>query len=136
MSTKNETIEMDNLCLCKNINEEENGSKWFLIFAYELKEKVLIGCDIINLSAVKTTNTMNITLGKYKIDNVVEVVPGGIENMLDETHSDFNEDVMTTVGYFVSQGFPFMNTWRKINFTRNCEMLPPPPTTLSSNTPP
>ena len=44
--------------------------------------------------------------------------------MLDETHSDFNEDVMTTVGYFVTQGVPFMDTWGKIKFTRTAWMLP------------
>ncbi len=124
MSAKNETLELRNLCLCKYINEEANGSRWFLIFAYELEEKVLIGCDIISLSAVRAVKTMKITLGKYKVDDVVEVVPGGIEHMLDETHSDFNEDVMTTVGYFVTQGIPFMDTWGKIKFSRTAWMLP------------
>ena len=124
MSAKNETLELRNLCLCKYIDQETNGSRWFLLFAYELEEKVLIGCDIISLSAVRAAKTMKITLGKYKVDDVVEVVPGGIEHMLDETHSDFNEDVMTTVGYFVTQGFPFMDTWGKIKFTRTAWMLP------------
>ena len=126
MSAKNEILELRNLCLCKYIDQETNGSRWFLLFAYELEEKVLIGCDIISLSAVRAAKTMKITLGKYKVDDVVEVVPGGIEHMLDETHLDFNEDVMTTVGYFVTQGFPFMDTWGKIKFTRMAWMLTEP----------
>lgn len=115
-------LELNNMRLCKYRNPKENDPeetdpKLFLIFAYELQENVLIGCDIINLSEVTATKTMKLTLGKYKIDEIMEV-PGNICHMLDESHPDFNENIMTTVGYFMSEGFDFLPTWGNIQFSK------------------
>ena len=78
-------------------------------------EKKLIGVNIINIAEVRRTKNMTLTLGKYNFDEIMKA-PENLENIIDDSHDDFDENITFTLSYLLDKGFEFPDTWNKVSF--------------------
>ena len=119
MTIRHEDLKLNNLLLSKFRDEESKGNQRFIIFAINQSENKLIGANIINLSQVKRTKNMTLTLGKYDALEIMKA-PEDFKNITDEDSEDFNENITFTLSYFLTQGFDFPNEWYKVSFGSTC----------------
>ena len=115
MTIRHETLELKNILLSKYRDEDKMGRERFIIFAINQTEQKLIGVNIINITEVRRTKNMTLTLGKYKFDEIMKA-PENLENIIDDSHDDFDENIKFTISYFLSEGFQFADEWDKVSF--------------------
>ena len=115
MPTQHMNLEVNNLLFSKYRDEDKMGRDRFIIFAINQAEQKLIGVNIINIAEVRRTKNMTLTLGKYKFDEIMKA-PEDLENIIDDSHDDFEENITFTLSYLVEKGFEFPETWNKVSF--------------------
>ena len=115
MTIRHETLELKNILLSKYRDEDKMGRERFIIFAINQTEQKLIGVNIINIAEVRRTKNMTLTLGKYNFDEIMKA-PEYFENIIDDSHDDFDENITSTISYFLSEGFQFADEWDKVSF--------------------
>ena len=115
MTTRHETLELKNILLSKYRDEDKNGRERFIIFAINQTQQKLIGVNIINIAEARRTKNMTLTLGKYNFDEIMKA-PENLENIIDDSHDDFDENITFTISYFLSEGFQFADEWDKVSF--------------------
>lgn len=115
MTTQHVNLEVNNLLVSKYRDEDKIGRERFIIFAINQTEKKLIGVNIINIAEVRRTKNMTLTLGKYNFDEIMKA-PENLENIIDDSHDDFDENITFTLSYLLDKGFEFPDTWNKVSF--------------------
>ena len=115
MTIQHMNLEVNNLLVSKYRDEDKMGQQRFIIFAINQTEKKLIGVNIINIAEVRRTKNMTLTLGKYNFDEIMKA-PENLENIIDDSHDDFDENITFTLSYLVDKGFEFPDTWNKVSF--------------------
>ncbi len=115
MSIRHETLELNNILLSKYRDEDTMGRERFIIFAINQAENKLIGANIIDLAEARLRKNMTISLRKYKSEDIMKS-PEKIEDIINETHEDFDENITFTLWYFLEKGFQFADEWDKVSF--------------------
>ena len=115
MTTQHVNLEVNNLLVSKYRDQDKMGRERFIIFAINQTEKKLIGVNIINIAEVRRTKNMTLTLGKYNFDEIMKA-PENLENIIDDSHDDFDENITFTLSYLLDKGFEFPDTWNKVSF--------------------
>lgn len=115
MTIRHETLELKNILLSKYRDEDKMGRERFIIFAINQTEQKLIGVNIINIAEVRRTKNMTLTLGKYNFDEIMKA-PEDLQNIIDDSHEDFDENITFTLSYLLEKGFEFPEKWDKVSF--------------------
>ena len=115
MTTQHVNLEVNNLLVSKYRDQDKMGRERFIIFAINQTEQKLIGVNIINIAEVRRTKNMTLTLGKYNFDEIMKA-PENLENIIDDSHDDFDENITFTLSYLLDKGFEFPDTWNKVSF--------------------